>query len=191
MKKQWKGFLLGIFATVLVIGLIGTAMATYQEMRTITYDDIKIVLNGITLTPTDANGKTVDPFLMQGTTYLPVRAIAEAIGYNVTWDSTTKTVTLTARSENKDVFVLGPGTYVVGEDIDEGKYDCTAISGFGMLTGEVAEYGYFYTTLGENIVTVDGEEVGIRGNKFYSNLRLSNGDIIYVEGTLNVEFKRK
>lgn len=28
--------------------------------------------------------------------------------------------------------VLGPETYVVGEDIDAGKYDCVAISGFGV-----------------------------------------------------------
>ncbi|GEM_PF-3268293 len=53
---------------------------------------ISIYINGTKLTPKDGNGKVVDPFTVNGTTYLPVRAIAEAFGKTVTWDGSTASV---------------------------------------------------------------------------------------------------
>lgn len=55
------------------------------------YNDIKVSVYGQTL---DLNGVN-EPFVIDGTTYLPVRAIAEALGLNVAWDDVTKTVKLT------------------------------------------------------------------------------------------------
>lgn len=46
------------------------------------------------VTPKDVTGTIVEPFIYQGTTYLPVRAVGEAIGKKVTWDGETKTVYL-------------------------------------------------------------------------------------------------
>lgn len=60
-----------------------------------TYRDISIIIDGVPLVPTDAAGNVVEPFLIDGTTYLPVRAISEALGLNVTWDNATSTVALT------------------------------------------------------------------------------------------------
>lgn len=64
------------------------------------YNNIKIMLNGKEVVPTDANGNSVEPFVIEGTTYLPVRAVANALGMNVGWNDETKTVTL----ENPGVF---------------------------------------------------------------------------------------
>ncbi len=36
--------------------------------------------------PKDANGNVVEPFTMNGTTYLPVRAISNALEKDVEWD---------------------------------------------------------------------------------------------------------
>jgi len=44
------------------------------------------------LPPKDGNGNIVDPFVVDGTTYLPVRAVSEALGKTVTWDGATATV---------------------------------------------------------------------------------------------------
>ena len=44
--------------------------------------------------PKDANGNTVEPFIIDGTTYLPVRAVSNALGLNVGWDDATSTVSL-------------------------------------------------------------------------------------------------
>ena len=98
MKNQWKGFTLGIVFTLLVVSMIGTSFAAYKAQATLEYDDIKIVIDGETITPKDVNGNTVEPFIIDGTTYLPIRAIANALGMDVGWDNTTKTVTLTTES---------------------------------------------------------------------------------------------
>ena len=62
----------------------------------ITYRDIAIILDGAALSPTDAAGNPVEPFLLEGTTYLPVRAISEALDLTVAWDEATSTVILTS-----------------------------------------------------------------------------------------------
>lgn len=77
-----------LFTTATVFATVGGRNAE------LLYNNIKILLNGKELTPTDANGNTVEPFTIDGTTYLPVRAVASALGLNVGWDDTTKTVVL-------------------------------------------------------------------------------------------------
>lgn len=58
----------------------------------VTYDNIKIYVNDKLISPKDGNGKSVEPFIYDGTTYLPVRAISEALGKDVRWDGNTKSV---------------------------------------------------------------------------------------------------
>lgn len=74
----------------------GTALAANTVYRTITvqYSGIKLVVDGVEVTPQDANGTTVEPFIYNGTTYLPVRAVGEAIGKQVTWHGGSQTVYL-------------------------------------------------------------------------------------------------
>ena len=63
------------------------------------FRDIKIIVDGKQLsTP-------AEPFIYNGTTYLPVRAVGEAVGKEVAWDNDTKTVTLTTPPplQNSDV----------------------------------------------------------------------------------------
>ncbi|HEY9061902.1 MAG TPA: stalk domain-containing protein [Pseudobacteroides sp.] len=55
---------------------------------------ITVYVNGVKIDK-DSNGKAVTPFAVDGTTYLPVRAIADALGKDVTWDGTTASVKIT------------------------------------------------------------------------------------------------
>lgn len=96
MKKQWKGFLSGMVATFLLVGLISSAYATVGKKSVeLDYNDIKVTMNGQPVNLVDANGNAVEPFAIAGTTYLPVRAVSNALGLGVDWDATTKTVKLT------------------------------------------------------------------------------------------------
>ncbi len=83
---------------VLMFSLAVPAAAATTENVDITYRAIRIVLDGEEITPCDANGNGVEPFIMKatGTTYLPLRAIGQALGLNVAWDGATSTVTLTS-----------------------------------------------------------------------------------------------
>ncbi len=93
MKNNIKFLLIGliigvIIATSSVFGLTGAVQKTLE------YNNIKITLNGQEITPTDATGAYVEPFTIDGTTYLPVRAIANALDLDVAWDEATSTVVL-------------------------------------------------------------------------------------------------
>ena len=88
---------------VMAFCLCVPAAAAYTENVEINYRAIKLVLNGEAIVPCDAAGKTVEPFIMRsnGTTYLPLRAVAQALGLDVKWDGATNTVTLTSGGEVK------------------------------------------------------------------------------------------
>ena len=94
MKKgYWKGFLTGTLMGVLILGLGITAMAA---TRTISVEDsVGITINGARFQPKDANGNAVPLFSYNGTTYAPVRAICEAAGLKVDFDSANYTAVLT------------------------------------------------------------------------------------------------
>lgn len=93
----------GLLALLLTFALAGVAYATVgQQTATLDYTDIKISLNGTEIVPQDANGNAVEPFAIEGTTYLPVRAVADALGLEVGWDQDTKTVVLSTKSNNQD-----------------------------------------------------------------------------------------
>jgi hypothetical protein len=46
----------------------------------------------VLIQPKDANGKVVEPFISDGTTYLPVRAVCQALGKDIIWDGDTNSV---------------------------------------------------------------------------------------------------
>ena len=98
-NRRWKDILLGAVGMALVSCMVVPVLA-YSGTRneTLTYNDIKVELDGTRLTLRDGDGTVVEPFIIDGTTYLPVRAIAEALGLNVTWNGQTETVSLTTGS---------------------------------------------------------------------------------------------
>jgi hypothetical protein len=63
------------------------------------YNNIKISVDGNIIELKDAAGSPVEPFIYNGTTYLPVRAIAEALGMEVKYNETTNTVELAKAKE--------------------------------------------------------------------------------------------
>ena len=63
-----------------------------QQTIVITYSGIMIVVDNDILTPKDAKGNEVEPFISEGTTYLPVRALGEAVNKPVYWDGDESTV---------------------------------------------------------------------------------------------------
>ena len=96
-------------ALALCAGMVSsTALAAntiYKNIR-VEYSGIKLVVDGQTVVPKDANGKTVEPFIYNGTTYLPVRAVGNAVGKKVKWDGNSRTVYLGATpNESGDVYM--------------------------------------------------------------------------------------
>ncbi len=111
MKKQTKGFISGIIATALVLALSGTALAV-AKTATLNYGDMKITINGSAVVPTDADGNKVQPFAIDGITYLPVRSIANLLDMDLSWDSATNTVVLSDKNALESGTVLYSDNYV-------------------------------------------------------------------------------
>lgn len=103
MKKfNFKSFVLGAGATILVGGLSVTALAATGA---VTFNASNLSLNGTQISAkgenyTLANGQSVPASITYtdekggGTTYLPVRRIAELMGVETGWDGATRSVTV-------------------------------------------------------------------------------------------------
>lgn len=92
-RSRRLGFLSGFLTAVLLLALGGAALAV---THTIQIDDgIKVTVNGAYFTPRDAQGKEVPLFTFDGTTYAPIRALCEAAGMRVDYDSDTRTARIT------------------------------------------------------------------------------------------------
>ena len=92
-KDKIKGFLSGIVIMACVFSLSITVYAISEAKNiTASYNNIKIYIDQKLITPKDANGSIVEPFIYNGTVYLPVRAVSNALGQEVSWDSENKAV---------------------------------------------------------------------------------------------------
>ena len=65
----------------------GSSSSTYKnpDERTISYPGISFTLDGEYFKPINANAEEVEAFVYAGTTYLPIRGIAYALGLDVMW----------------------------------------------------------------------------------------------------------
>ncbi len=117
------------------------------------FRDIKIIVDGKQLsTP-------AEPFIYNGTTYLPVRAVGEAVGKEVAWDNDTKTVTLTTPPPT----IEADRDTIVNLDFElsvtpSGKKERTEI----LRVNEKYEngstsYSLYYYGLSDVSITIDGQ----------------------------------
>lgn len=75
------------FALCLAL-LCGIALPAFAaDSISVNYCMVEIIVDGAEIVPKDANGKPVEPFIYNGSTYLPVRSVANALGLNVDWES--------------------------------------------------------------------------------------------------------
>ena len=149
MKKRLQGLIAGV-----VIGAILTSGVVYskniQKAIDAVYMNVKLVIDGEEIIPKDVNGNVVEPFIYNGTTYLPVRAIGEAFNKDVHWDGETATVFVgDIVKPAKEVYLYDkpyleceiPGEFKAGEDanISVGKIkrdNITKYIGFNLDTYE-------------------------------------------------------
>ncbi|WP_239618030.1 stalk domain-containing protein [Cohnella mopanensis] len=65
-----------------------------EEIKAYLNHEITFVLNGAKWQPADANGKKVEPITFNGTTYVPLRAVSQALGVPVEYDGVNKQIIL-------------------------------------------------------------------------------------------------
>ena len=89
-------------AIVLIMALTGMAVFAANGSKTLEayYNNIKIYVDGAAITPTDVNGNSTEPFSVDGTVYVPIRAVSEALGKRVEWDGASNSVYVGAKPDN-------------------------------------------------------------------------------------------
>ena len=93
MKKLIKGYFLGTLSTTVLFCCVAYAASTTKHIE-VTYDNIKVYKDNVLCETRDGNGTVVEPFIYNGTTYMPLRGTANLAGMDVTWDGLTKSVYL-------------------------------------------------------------------------------------------------
>ncbi len=95
IKYAFLGTVIMLCTFVLVPDVVASA---YMKMIEVS-SGVKIFVDDKEFIPTDVNGNVVDAFIYNGTTYLPVRAIAELNDFDVSWDSANSAVKLYTNKE--------------------------------------------------------------------------------------------
>lgn len=124
MKKQLPAFLTGFLAAVLVLSLSLSAFAAITGKTTIEVGPISIMVKGEIFQPTDVNGNPVDVFVYNGTTYAPLRALAEAYGLEVSYDGEAKMAVVEEPVETVEPSAepVIPGDYSDWSEEEEAAY---------------------------------------------------------------------
>ncbi len=107
-----------ILSCLLVLALAASAFAA----------DVSVMLNGAPVVARDANGNEVSPFIEDGTTYVPVRAVAAALGVSIDWDGDAKAVLIGDCSGTEPEPGESVGVYINGKKFNPTDANGKAVS---------------------------------------------------------------
>jgi len=103
---------------------------------------INIVVKGQIFKPTDANGKPVPVFETGGTTYAPLRALAEAYGLEVGYDAKQRLAYVTRPGDVQAFTKLPDGSTLIASEIDQLENDGTLVQSPVAFFSRIREPGY-------------------------------------------------
>lgn len=166
MKKHTtRAYLLGVLTTILIFGLVVPALAITGWNITV-YPDVKIYIDDVKLNPKDANGNPVEAFIYNGTTYLPVRAISEALGKPVQWNESAWSVYIGSHNGSKSPVWLAQKDYFFSS-FGSSSFDKTTTDNLGIEHTHSIEFGTQYTYDTDNIIyKLNGQYTCLTG-QFY------------------------
>lgn len=155
-----KKFILGLVSGF-VIAITGTAFANGGQVLA-NIASFNFVVNG---QPKQVNTK---PLEVNGTSYLPVRELANLLGYDVTFKADTWTIELTSATENQDT-VGNPNT---STDANQSEW---------MDLREVLEKAGGKVENGTNTITLHGKSFRLPESDGVHEIQLDNGEIIHIK----------
>lgn len=169
MKSNLKGFFAGFLCSALVFSSISVYGAGLSQTLNVAVNTVNVAINGGVVGPAGANytlsnGDTVPySILYKGTTYLPVRKVAELVGKQVVWDSKSNTAGINDASYSPPIQNEVNNSGKIFDDIN---VEATVRKQIGKLTGELTDSDF------ESVVslTIDGPIVSLKGLEKLTNL---------------------
>lgn len=107
-----------LITLLLACVLLTSTVYAASTIQAVLSSDITVRLNGNVLALKDAAGNPVYPISYNGTTYLPVRAVAESLNLDVKWNGSTRTIDLQKKNETtgqKTAYALNQWWEVPGQ----------------------------------------------------------------------------
>lgn len=99
MNKKW--LITAVVAGMTVTGSAGVyAGSKLQQIKAYLNHGLGIVVDGSPYWLKDANGKTLTPITYEGTTYLPIRSVADALDVPVAYDAANAKVRIGSGAES-------------------------------------------------------------------------------------------
>lgn len=165
MKSNKK--VLIIFIAIIVLSTTIVNAQTLKKQLNVVYGVAKkIVIDGVDKTPTTT---TNQPFVYEGTTYVPLRYISESLGKEVTWEAKTGTIFIGEEKEEYSYFYKKP----IAESTEDLKIreDIKGISLF-------SEFSWWNYHLAKD---TGGKEYSYNNQSVTYNL---NGEVDMILGTI-------
>lgn len=114
-KTRICDMLAGVLLAVLLTQIVLPAGAALAGKTIQVFTGVDIYVDDVKLEPKDANGNPVEVFVYNGTTYLPVRAVGEAVGKVIQWEGKTNSVYLGKHQGETPAVWLKDLDYFTGE----------------------------------------------------------------------------
>ena len=87
MKKFLKKLGAAALTACMALSMLAGALALRSTIsKDVVYNDYSVTLNGAKVNLKDSSGNATEPFIIDDTTYLPLRAISELLNLTVEWD---------------------------------------------------------------------------------------------------------
>lgn len=116
MKRTYRirDMVIGAVLTSLIFSLASPAMAALTSMSIEAFTGIKVYVDDQLVDPRDANGNPVEVLVYNGTTYLPIRAVGNALGLPVQYDGATQSAYLGKHNSETPAVYLDEFDYFSG-----------------------------------------------------------------------------
>lgn len=139
----------GLLAVIMTLALMLPVSASTSQKTLNVTTGVGLTIDGLKARMTDVSGKEVSAFYCDGTTYVPIRAVSEALGREVSWNSATKSVELGTPGNDvtndqaylKEYFGISPMSGTVSWSTWSAaiqKIGGSAVTGTGTLTAATA-----------------------------------------------------
>lgn len=186
MKKssRMSWFVAGMLVAVMVSQIASPALAALAGKTIQVFTGVDVYVNDAKVEPKDANGNPVEVFVYNGTTYLPIRAIGNALGMPVQWEGKTNSAYVGKHQGDKPAVWLKDLDYFVGDD----WYTCNKKDNLGVEhIDAIRSPRYDYSTT--NTYLINGQYSAISGTLFQTYEKRSDTSLdskleIYGDGEL-------
>lgn len=176
--------------TLLTVGaacaLAVTSFAAGNMISISVDPSVRILVNGSEFQPKDANGNDVMTFIYNGTTYAPLRALAEAYGLEVGYDAARNMATVSEPGKTYDTpaVPVQPGTVTLGmQNALEKAHSYLKYSAFSYI-GLIEQLEYSKYTHDEAVYAADNcgadwyEQAVLKGESYLKYSSFSRDGLI-------------